>query len=125
MGSHNLLSIVLDVSSLQPENIYDFGAKYFSDLLAQQQAGDSQTGGAAYGADGRAAPGLENVRETATTLDIGKLTPAELEPVILREWRWAGWHTCSNTHSPNIAALLHAWGAAACIRLHKFSVLGL
>ncbi|KAJ9511030.1 hypothetical protein QJQ45_002874 [Haematococcus lacustris] len=69
---------------MQPNNIFEFGAQYFKDLLAhsQQQAHhvtdqNSQDGVAA-------TRGLEQVALTATTLDIAKLTPAELEPLILK-----------------------------------------
>ncbi|KAL6756998.1 radial spoke protein 7 [Haematococcus lacustris] len=79
-----LKGLTREILRAQPNNIFEFGAQYFKDLLAhsQQQAHhvtdqNSQDGVAA-------TRGLEQVALTATTLDIAKLTPAELEPLILK-----------------------------------------
>uniref|UniRef100_A0A7S0RF79 EF-hand domain-containing protein n=1 Tax=Chlamydomonas leiostraca TaxID=1034604 RepID=A0A7S0RF79_9CHLO len=72
-----------EVLRAQPENIYEFGAQYFGDLLASGRGIDAPSSRGADGAPSTSA-GLESVQTTATTLDIAKLTPAELEPLILQ-----------------------------------------
>ncbi len=70
----------------QPDNIYQFGAKYFADLLAEQsQSQDdaiASTQDTVNPADNHASA-LQRVQDTANALDIKSLSPAELEPIIL------------------------------------------
>lgn len=77
----------------QPDNIYDFGAQYFAELLAT-----SAPPGAAHATSASAtAEDALGVKAVAASIDIKSLTPAELEPIVLREYgagaggrAWAG-----------------------------------
>lgn len=62
----------------QPDNIYEFGAQYFSALL---QGPDGQDEGPS-----TSGLGLGNVATAAMAMDISKVTAGELEPMVLREW---------------------------------------
>ena len=68
----------------QPENIYEFGAQYFSELLAASAPKEPTV--AAFPEASAVGEGDElAVKKVAEAIDIKKLTPAELEPIILRE----------------------------------------
>ncbi len=75
-----------EVLRAQPESIYEFAALHFQALLEQTRgseepaAAQDAQGGAALPAAG----GLDQVQATAAALDIASLSPAELEPIILR-----------------------------------------
>ena len=65
--------------TLQPDNIYEFGAQYFQGMLSSTAS--------------KAAPAPQeldigaplDVEEAATFIDIANLTPAELEPLLMSE----------------------------------------
>ncbi len=78
-------------AAVQPDNIYEFGARYFADLLEQSRgaeqshaAEDNEAAQQSAGTTGDAT-GLARVRETAQALDLATLSAAELEPIILSE----------------------------------------
>jgi hypothetical protein len=75
---------------LQPDNIYEFGARYFKDLLEHSKGSQPVSGAPAGNVQAEPASGLNKFTETATTLDLTKLTAAELEPIILSEWGFIG-----------------------------------
>ena len=66
---------------MQPENIYDFGAQYFAELLATS-APPVAASASAVAADEDSL----GVRAVAASIDVKSLSPAELEPIVLREW---------------------------------------
>jgi hypothetical protein len=74
---------------LQPDNIYEFGARYFKDLL-EHSKGSQLVSAPPGNVQAEPATGLNKFTETATTLDLTKLTAAELEPIILSEWGFTG-----------------------------------
>ena len=65
----------------QPDNIYDFGAQYFAELLATS-APPVAASASAVAADEDSL----GVRAVAASIDVKSLSPAELEPIVLREW---------------------------------------
>ena len=62
----------------EPDNIYEFGAQYFTALLQQGQEGGDE-------GPSTSGLGLGNVASAALGMDISKLSAAELEPIVLRE----------------------------------------
>lgn len=73
---------------VQPDNIYEFGARYFQDLLQNGQTGIDISQALVQNQMQPAQPatgGLDHVSETAAAIDIASLTPAQLEPLVLGE----------------------------------------
>ncbi|GAX81847.1 hypothetical protein CEUSTIGMA_g9275.t1 [Chlamydomonas eustigma] len=73
-----LKSFTREILRAQPDNIYEFGAQYFSEVLANQGAPQYQ-GVADVGPEG-----VETLSDVAAVLDIQNLSPAELEPIIMQ-----------------------------------------
>lgn len=64
---------------LQPDNIYNFGATYFADLLSATSYPENTQEIPQF-------PGDDfGVQEVAGLIDVTKLSPGELEPIILGE----------------------------------------
>lgn len=75
-----------EILRAQPDNIYEFGARYFQDLLKNGQTGIDISQAPVQNQMQPAQPatgGLDHVSETAAAIDIASLTPAQLEPLVL------------------------------------------
>lgn len=78
-----LKAFTREILRSQPSNILEFGARYFADILYQRDGGVAPSRGAPD------MPSTSNkdamdVEDTATMLDIAKLSPAELEPILMK-----------------------------------------
>lgn len=70
-----------EILRTQPDNIYEFGAKYFEELKAQGADDAARAGDQGGAADGDLAA---EIKEAAASLPLESMTTAELEPIIMK-----------------------------------------
>ncbi|PNW81221.1 hypothetical protein CHLRE_07g347050v5 [Chlamydomonas reinhardtii] len=81
-----LKAFTREILRAQPSNIYEFGARYFSGLQGQAEpeglgrAAPVEPASTSHAATSKAT----DVEETAVMFDIAALTPAELEPILMK-----------------------------------------
>jgi hypothetical protein len=72
----------------QPDNIYEFGAQYFQQLLGQPSK-DAASASAHGSREGRPVTPqtvqLDTMKEAAVAIDLSSLSPTELEQMLLRK----------------------------------------
>ncbi|GFR51432.1 hypothetical protein Agub_g13721 [Astrephomene gubernaculifera] len=78
-----LKAFTREILRAQPANIYEFGARYFAGLQGQGEP-EGLARGNAEPASTLKAKGSVDVEETAVMYDIASLSPAELEPILMK-----------------------------------------